>query len=90
MGIELLEQDDVYVLDVINVNSRSNVESCSKMFTEWRQRTPTASWKKLIEALKQVNLNRLASDLEELLMPSSVQQMEGSHTAEANNLELQL
>ena len=43
---------------------------CSRMFTEWRQRTPKASWKQLIEALKEVRLTQLASELEELLIPS--------------------
>ena len=41
------------------------------MFTEWRQRTPKASWKQLIEALNEVKLTQLASELEELLIPSA-------------------
>ena len=63
-------QDDVYVLDIIKANSNDNVVCCTRMFTEWRQRTPTASWKQLIEALKEVKLTQLASELEELLIPS--------------------
>ena len=70
LGIALMGQDDVYVLDIIKANSTDNVESCSRMFTKWRQRTPKASWKQLIEALKEVKLIKLASKLEELLMPS--------------------
>ena len=70
LGIELMGQDDVYVLDIIKANSTDNVECCSRMFTKWRQRTPKASWKQLIEALKEVKLTQLASKLEELLMPS--------------------
>ena len=70
LGIVLMGQDDVYVLDVIKANSNDNVTCCSRMFTEWRQRTPTASWKQLIEALKEVTLIQLASELEELLIPS--------------------
>ena len=70
LGIELMGQDDVYVLDIIKANSTDNVECCSRMFTEWRQRTPKASWKQLIEALKEVKLTQLASELEELLIPS--------------------
>ena len=58
------------MLDIIKANSTDNVECCSRMFTEWRQRTPKASWKQLIEALKEVKLTQLASELEELLMPS--------------------
>ena len=63
-------QDDVYVLDIIKANSNDNVECCTRMFIEWRQRTPKASWKQLIEALKEVKLTQLASELEKLLMPS--------------------
>ena len=69
LGIELMGQDDVYVLDIIKANSTDNAECCSRMFTEWRQRTPKASWKQLIEALKEVELTQLASELEELLSP---------------------
>ena len=70
LGIVLMGQDDVYVLDIIKANSNDNVTCCTRMFTEWRQRTPKASWKQLIEALKEVKLIQLASELEELLIPS--------------------
>ena len=64
-------QDAVTDLDTIRVDYPYNVkECCSRMFTEWRQRTPKASWKQLIEALKEVKLTQLASELEELLIPS--------------------
>ena len=71
LGIILMGQDAVPSLDVIRVDYPYNVkECCSRMFTEWRLRTPKASWKQLIEALKEVKLTQLASELEELLMPS--------------------
>ena len=70
LGIELMGEEAVYVLDIIKVNSPDNVECCIRMFTEWRQRTPKASWKQLIEALKEVKLTQLASELEKLLIPS--------------------
>ena len=64
-------QDAVTDLDVIRINYPNDVEECySRMFTKWRQRTPKASWKQLIEALKEVKLTQLASELEELLIPS--------------------
>ena len=64
-------QDAVTDLDTIRVDYYYNVKQCcSRMFTEWRQRTPKASWKQLMEALKEVKLTQLASELEELLMPS--------------------
>ena len=70
LGIVLMGQNDVYVLDIIKANSNDNVACCTRMFTEWRQRTPKASWKQLIEALKEVKLTQLASELEEFLIPS--------------------
>jgi len=70
LGIELMEQDDVHELNVIKANNSNNVECCSRMFTLWRQRTPKANWKQLIEALKEVKLTQLASELEGLLKPS--------------------
>ena len=71
LGIVLMGQDAVTDLDMIRVDYPYNVkECCSRMFTEWRQRTSKASWKQLIEALKEVKLTQLASELEELLIPS--------------------
>ena len=65
-----MEQDDIYVLDTIKANSSDIVECCSKMFTEWHQRKPKASWKHLIEALKEVELTQLACEVEKLLISS--------------------
>ena len=71
LGIVLMGQDAVTDLDMIRVDYPYNVkECCSRMFTEWHQRTPKASWKQLIEALKEVELTQLASEIEELLIPS--------------------
>ena len=72
LGIVLMEQDAVTDLDVIRINHPNDVEECcSRMFTKWHQRTPKASWKQLIEALKEIDLTQLASELEELLMKDS-------------------
>ena len=72
LGVVLMGQDAVTSLDVIRINHPNDVEECcSKMFTKWRQRTPKASWKQLIEALKEVDLTQLASELEELLIEDS-------------------
>ena len=70
LGIELMGQDAVASLDVIRVDNPNNVEECClRMFMEWRQRVPNASWKQLIEALREVRLAQLASELEELISP---------------------
>ena len=69
LGVQLMEQKDVYILNVIQTNSPNNVKHCcTEMLTVWRQRTPKASWKQLIEALRDINLTQLASELEGLFM----------------------
>ena len=70
LGIVLMGQDAAFGLDVIKVDCPNNVkECCSRMFTEWRQKDPKASWRILIDALKEVQLTQLASELEDLLIP---------------------
>ena len=64
-------QDAADDLDVIRIDHPNNVkECCSRMFHEWRQRNPTASYRHLIDGLKEVNLIQLASEVEKLLIPS--------------------
>ena len=72
LGVVLMGQDALTDLNIIRVDYPNDVKQCcSRMFTEWRQRIPTASWKQLIEALKEVDLTQLASELEELLIQDS-------------------
>ena len=68
LGIELLGQGGIAELDVIKVNNVDNVmKCCSAMLTLWRQRQADASWSQLIEALKQLKLNRVAREIEKRL-----------------------
>ena len=76
LGIVLMGQDAVTDLATIKASSYDNVACCTRMFTEWRQRTPKASWKQLIEALKEVNLTQLASELEYLLQLAELELLE--------------
>ena len=57
-------------LSTISCDHREIVSCCSRMFQLWLQRQPNASWKQLIEALKEVDLNHLATQIEGMLMPS--------------------
>ena len=44
LGIVLMGQDAIYVLDIIRINHPNYIEECClRMFTVWRQRTPKAS-----------------------------------------------
>ena len=71
LGIVLMGQDAADDLDVIRIDHPNNVkECCSRMFSEWRQRNTKASYKDLIDGLKEVNLIQLASEVEKLLIPS--------------------
>ena len=97
LGGELIP-DAVTELNAISVQYRGNVvECCSSLFQLWLQRQPNASWKQLIEALKKVALNHLATLIEEMLVPSvgsvtqtdsvvSVMPVEGKYLYEISRL----
>ena len=58
-------------LSIISRDHRDSVVNCcSNMFQLWLQRQPDASWKQLIEALREINLNHLATQIKGMLMPS--------------------
>ena len=68
LGIELLGQGEIVRLDMIKANNSHDVtKCCSAMLTLWRQRQTDASWSQLIEALKQLKLNRVAREIEKRL-----------------------
>ena len=50
------------------------------MFKLWLERLPEASWRRLIEGLKQIRMNKLASEIEELL--SSSEEIATTHTTD--------
>ena len=75
LGIELLGQDGIAGLDVIKANNSHDVtKCCSAMLTLWRQRQIDASWSQLIGALKQLKLNRVATEIEKRLKSSTEQE----------------
>ena len=85
LGIALMGQNAAPSLDMIRVDYPNNVEECcSRMFNKWRQTTPTGSWGKLLQALKEVKLMDLVSELEKLL---SIEQ--GSKISQQQQFTLQ-
>ena len=68
LGTELLEEKDVKALYAIKSDSPECSMRCSEMFKLWLERQPGASWRRLIQALKQIDMNKLASDVEKLLV----------------------
>ena len=69
MGIELLEAEDLHALDEIQRNYPRDVGMCcTKMLQLWLERQPDASWEQLLQALKEVEMNDLASTIKQELL----------------------
>ena len=69
LGLQLLDPQYEYELDTIEVDTRNDVAtSCRKMFSKWLNTDELASWDKLIKALRIVQLNNVANDIEQLLL----------------------
>ena len=64
LGVELLGTESNDALEVIKNNSTDMRDRCTAMFHLWLDRHPAASWRKLIQALKRLNLNTLAQQIE--------------------------
>ena len=75
LGLELLEPEDEGKLNEIQYSSHRDVsERCKQMFQLWLEKCPDATWEHLIQALREVGLNRLACKIHQML-----QRAEGSH-----------
>ena len=71
LGIELLDDESLKALDEIQKNNpRDTSMCCTKMFQLWLERQPDASWRQLIQALREPNieLNELANTIEQKLI----------------------
>ena len=68
---KLLGEEVELELNIIAVNNQGNVtRCCSRMFSLWLERQPEATWMQLINALKNAKLFSLATNVENLLIPS--------------------
>ena len=67
LGIELLQKEHIAALKTIKSNVSDCTVRCSEMFALWLERQPKASWRNLIDALKQIHQKQLASNIENLL-----------------------
>ena len=71
LGIELLGDESLQALDEIQKNyPRDASTCCTKMFQLWLERQPDASWRQLIQALREPNIemNELANTIEQKLI----------------------
>ena len=79
LGVELLPEGEKSIaeLKIISANSYSNVNKCcASLFSKWLQMVPDASWRQLIDALKVVNLEHLATAIERKLIPQGNQHVQ--------------
>ena len=69
LGVVLLDTKYQNELTIIEADIRNDaVTCCRKMFSKWLNTDELASWDKLIKAVRIVQLNNIASDIERLLL----------------------
>ena len=70
LGLELLETKHERELEIIETNhSNDAAKCCRKMFSKWLEsQCDSASWDQLIQAVKNIELNNVANDIEQLLL----------------------
>ena len=69
LGLQLLDPKYENELDTIEADTRNDAAtSCRKMFSKWLNTDELASWDKLIIALGIIQLNKVANDIEQLLL----------------------
>ena len=62
----LLEEESVDMLNIIEKNHPSDVQTCCReMFALWLRTDTKASWNKLIVVLEQMDLKRFAENITE-------------------------
>ena len=66
VGLELLDDSQAKQLDIIKANSPDVARCCRDMFKYWLDAHPTASWYKLVNALRATGIeeNAVAAALE--------------------------
>ena len=69
LGVQLLPPETVGI--IAEDHSHSVVSCCKRMLEKWLETTTDATWNQLIRALRSrgVQLNHLASQLEQMLIP---------------------
>ena len=72
VGVQLLTGQYQKEIKIIKANNNSDVEKCcSSLFDIWIQRQPNdATWRALIEAIRNAHLNNEACKIENMLMSS--------------------
>ena len=69
LGLELLETKHDNEIEIIDTNYSDMVTCCRKMLSKWLEtQSDSASWDQLIQAVKNIELNNVVSDIEQLLL----------------------
>ena len=68
LGLQLLDPKYENELNAIEDDTKTAATCCRKMFSKWLNTDELASWDKLIKALRIVQLNSVASGIEQLLL----------------------
>ena len=69
IGLQLLDLKYENELNTIEADARNDAATCCrKMFNKWLNTDGLASWDKLIKALRIVQLNYVADDVDESLL----------------------
>ena len=68
IGVVLLDAKHHNELTIIESDRHDVVTCCRKMFTKWLDTDALASWDKLLQALKILKLNKVAREVEQLLL----------------------
>ena len=69
LGVVLLDSKYHNELTIIEADIRNDaVTCCRKMFSKWLNTDELAGWDKLIKAVRIVQLNNVANDIEQLLL----------------------
>jgi len=72
LGIELLDIHTVSsVLDIIKSDhGHDPFTCCVRVLSKWLETDPSATWHKLLEALKEIRMLSLAKHIEEMFLQS--------------------
>ena len=68
LGLQLLDPKYASELNTIEADGRGDAKTCCrKMFVKWLETDNSVSWNKVIKSLKAIELNNVASSVENLL-----------------------
>ena len=70
LGLELLDPRHEREMEIIDKDSKveGTRTCCRKMFGKWLETRDDASWDQLIEAVRTIQLNEVASHIEQLVL----------------------